>query len=379
MIYLDNAATSWPKPERVYRMADQVLREESGNPGRSGHALSLAARRRIEETRFLVARLFNIGEPRRIVFTMNTTDALNLALKGLLGPGDHVLTSSMEHNSLIRPLEGLKKRGVEYTKVAVSPIHGADPDEVKAATRKNTKLVAWNHVSNVSGTVNPIAEIGSLCRERGIPLLVDAAQSAGTMRIDVQAMGISLLAFPGHKGLFGPQGTGGLYIGETISLEPLREGGTGSRSEESVQPESLPDRYESGTMNTAGISALGEGVSFLLEEGLEKVEKHEAALANRLITGIQDIPGLKLWGPSKGPSRRGLVSLSFDSLDVAEAALILDNAFGIAVRSGLHCAPDAHKTLGSFKTGGTLRISMGYFNSEEDIDSCIEALVSILT
>ena len=377
MIYLDNAATSWPKPERIYRVADQVLREESGNPGRSGHSLSMTARRRIEETRFLAARLFNVKKNEHIVFTMNTTDSLNLALRGFLKTGDHVLTSSMEHNSLIRPLEALKKRGIEYTKIPVSPIHGADPDDVKSALRNNTKLIAWNHVSNVSGTINPIKEIGRLCSERGIPLLVDAAQSAGTMQIDVEAMNISLLAFPGHKGLFGPQGTGGLYIREGIKLEPLREGGTGSYSEDSLQPEKLPDRFESGTMNTAGIAALGEGIRFLLDEGLENVVKHEAMLANRLIQGIQDIPGLKLWGPLTNPARKGVVSVSFERMDTAEAALILDNAFGIALRGGLHCAPDAHRTLGTLKTGGTLRISIGYLNTREDIDSCIEALATL--
>ena len=378
MIYLDNAATSWPKPENVYRIADQVLREESGNPGRSGHALSLSARRRIEETRMLLARLFNIAEPKRIVFTLNTTDALNLALKGLLAPGDHVITSSMEHNSVVRPLEMLKKNAVEYSKLAVSPVHGVDPDDIKAAIKKNTKLVVWNHVSNVSGTINPLAEIGALCREQGIPLLVDAAQSAGTTHIDVKAMGISLLAFPGHKGLLGPQGTGGLYIAEGLALKPLREGGTGSHSEDLIQPAELPDRYESGTMNTAGIAALGEGLRFILDQGLEKIEAHEAALANRLISGIQDFPVLKLWGPPAAPQRKGVVSLSFDNLDVVQAALILDNTFGIAVRSGLHCAPDAHRTLGTLDSGGTLRISIGFSNTEEDIDRCVEALAAIM-
>ena len=209
-IYLDNAATSWPKPEAVYRCADRVLREESGNPGRSGHALSLAAGRHIEETRLLTARFFGIQKPERLCFTLNATDALNLALKGLLRPGDHVVAGSMEHNSVARPLEALKERGVEYTKVPSSPVHGTDPADVKAVLRANTALAVFSHVSNVCGTVNPIAEIGALCREHGIPLLVDAAQSAGTFPIDVEQMNIDLLAFPGHKGLLGPQGTGGL-------------------------------------------------------------------------------------------------------------------------------------------------------------------------
>jgi len=384
MIYLNNAATSWPKPERVYRLADQVLREESGNPGRSDHALSIAARRRIEETRQLLARFFNAPVPGRIVFTLNATDALNLAIKGLIleglykGERVHVVTSSMEHNSVVRPLEALRKHGLVYSKLATCPINGANPDDVKAAIRKDTKLVVWGHVSNVSGTVNPIAEIGALCHERNIPFLVDAAQSAGTMPIDVQAMGLGLLAFPGHKGLFGSQGTGGLYIGEGLAPIPLREGGTGSHSEDSVQPEDLPDRYESGTMNVAGIAALGEGVRFLTEQGIENVEKHEADLASRLIDGIRDLPGLKIHGPPGGPYRKGIVSITFDKLAPTEAALILENSFDIAVRPGLHCAPDAHRTLGTLSLGGTLRIGIGYLNTKEDIDRCVEALSIIL-
>ena len=380
MIYLDNAATSWPKPESVYRIADLVLREESGNPGRSGHAFSLAASRRIEETRLLLARLFNAPDPTQIVFTLNATDALNLAIKGITldgrggGGTPHVVTSSMEHNSVIRPLEALRKQGVEYTKVPVCLVNGANPDDIKVAIGKNTKLVVLNHVSNVSGTVNPIAEIGALCREKEIPFLVDAAQSAGTMPIDVQAMGVSLLAFPGHKGLFGPQGTGGLYIEKGLAPLPLREGGTGSHSENTVQPERLPDRYESGTMNTAGIAALGEGVRFILGRGPKNVERHETELTNRLLAGIRQLPGLKLHGPPPGPHRKGVVSVSFDNLPPTEAALIIENTFGIALRPGLHCAPDAHKTLGTLDSGGTLRIGIGFFNAAAEIDRCIEAL-----
>jgi cysteine desulfurase family protein len=377
MIYLDNAATSWPKPERVYAAADRVLREESGNPGRSGHALSLAAGRRIEEARLCLARLFGAARPERIVFTLNTTDALNLAIKGILRPGDHVITGSMEHNSVGRPLEALRARGVEYTKIPLCAVNGADPDAVKAAIRKNTRLAVFCHVSNVSGTVNPVAEIGAVCRGRGIPLLVDAAQSAGSAPIDVERMNIDLLAFPGHKGLLGPQGTGGLYIREGLVLSPLREGGTGSRSEELVQPEGLPGRYESGTQNTAGIAALGEGARFIMEEGVEKTGAREARLASRLIGGLRDIPGITLYGPPEGPRRKGVVSITLAGIDPAQASLILDNAFGIAVRAGLHCAPDGHRTLGTLDRGGTLRISVGFFNTDEDIDRCVEAIGAI--
>ena len=382
MIYLDNAATSWPKPESVYKVADQVFREEAGNPGRSGHALSLVARRRIEETRLLLAKLFNVSKPERIIFTMNTTDALNLAIKGLAlkeisADGFHVITTSMEHNSVTRPLEALRRYGIEYTKAPVCPANGVNTDDIKNAIRKNTKLVVCTHVSNVSGTVNPIAGIGTICKNSNIPFLVDVAQSAGTMPIDVQAMGIDLLAFPGHKGLFGPQGTGGLYIGEGIDLLPLREGGTGSHSEDYGQPAELPDRYESGTMNTAGIAALGEGTRFIMSQGLETIEAREAELANRFINGICELPGLKYYGPPAGMLRKGIISINSDKLSPMELAVILENSFDIAVRPGLHCSPDAHETLGTLHSGGTLRIGIGYLNTEEDIDKCIEALSAI--
>jgi cysteine desulfurase family protein len=377
MIYLDNAATSWPKPEIVYQCADKVLREESGNPGRSGHALSIAAGRRVEETRLRIARFFHISKPERIVFTLNATDALNLAIKGLLHEGDHAAAGSMEHNSVSRPLEALKKKGVEYTKVTASSVYGTSPDDVKAAIKKNTRLAIFSHVSNVCGTVNPIAEIGAVCREQGVPLLVDAAQSAGAFPIDVEKMNIDLLAVPGHKGLLGPQGTGALYIREGLILDTLREGGTGSRSEDLNQPEKMPDRYESGTLNTAGIAALAEGIRFISETGLEKIHAHEAGLASRLIAGLRDIPGIVLYGPPESAERSGVVSAALAGLECAEAALVLDSAFGIAVRSGLHCAPDAHRVLGTLGRGGAIRISIGSFNTEADIDRCIESLAEI--
>jgi len=377
MIYLDSAATSWPKPEKVYEAADRAAREYGGNPGRSGHRLSLAAGRVVEEARLLTARLFGVQNPDRVIFTMNTTDSLNLALKGALAPGDHAVTSAMEHNSVSRPLEALKRLGIEYTKVETSPETGADIEKIKAAVRKNTKLMVFTHVSNVTGTVNPIGEIGAFCRERGILLLVDAAQSAGIIPIDVNKMNIDLLAFPGHKGLLGPQGTGGLYIREGVALSPLRQGGTGSHSELLTQPEQLPDRFESGTHNTPGLAGLAAGIRHLLDEGIGTVQKREADLANRLIGGISQIKGITLYGPPAGPERSGVVSLTIDWADTMETALILDNVFDIAVRAGLHCSPDAHRTLGTLGKGGTIRVSFGNFNTEKDVDACLEALAAI--
>ena len=376
MIYLDNAATSWPKPEEVYQASDEALRR-GGNPGRSGHKLSLAAGRTVEEARILLAQIFNVSKPESIIFTLNTTDALNLAFKGILEKGDHVITSSMEHNSVARPLETLKLNGVEVTKVASSPISGVDMQAVRAAIKENTRLMVFSHVSNVTGTVNPIAEIGKLCHEKGILFLVDAAQSAGVIPIDVEKMKIDLLAFPGHKSLLGPVGTGGLFIREGLSLKPIREGGTGSFSELLSQPEKMPDRYESGTLNTAGIAGLAAGVRFLLEQGVENLQEKEAILTNRLLEGISKISGITVFGPPPGKLRTGVVSLLIKGVEPTQAAIILDTVFDIAVRAGLHCAPDAHRTVGTLKTGGTVRFSIGAFNTEEEIDFCLEVLHSI--
>lgn len=377
MIYLDNAATSWPKPEEVYLAADRALRH-GGNPGRSGHKLSIAAGRTVEEARILLAHLFAVPKPESIVFTLNTTDALNLAIKGILKKGDHVITSAMEHNSVARPLEALKSNGIEVTKVASSPISGVDMQEVQAAIKENTRLMVFSHVSNVTGTVNPIAEIGELCHDNGILFLVDAAQSAGVIPINVEKMKIDLLAFPGHKSLLGPVGTGGLFIREGLSLKPIREGGTGSFSELLSQPEKIPDRYESGTLNTSGIAGLAAGVRFLLEQGVETLQEKEAALTNRLLEGISQISGITAFGPPPGKLRTGVVSLLINGVEPAQAAIILDNVFDIAVRAGLHCAPDTHRTLGTLETGGTVRFSIGAFNTEEEIDFCLEALHSIV-
>ncbi len=377
MIYLDNAATSYPKPTKVCSAVTEAVSSNGGNPGRSGHKLSLSAGRIIDETRFLVAQLFHIPRPEQVVFTLNTTDALNLALKGLLAEGDHVITSGMEHNSVARPLEALKNTGVQYTKVPASPVTGVNIGDVEAAIRENTRLMVLTHVSNVTGSENPISEIGKLCRRHGILFLVDAAQSAGVIPINVREMNIDLMAFPGHKGLLGPQGTGGLYIREGVQVSPLRLGGTGSQSELLVQPEKMPDRYESGTQNTPGLAGLGAGVKYILENGQEPIQKKEANLANRLIQGVAGLDGVTIYGPPAGENRSGVVSINIKGMDAMDVSLILDNVFDIAARGGLHCAPDAHAALGTLHSGGTVRFSVGAFNTEADIDACIDALSAI--
>jgi cysteine desulfurase family protein len=374
VIYLDNAATSFPKPESVYQAVDKAMREECGNPGRSGHRLSLAAGRLVEEARLLCANLFHARSANEIIFTHNTTAALNLGLQGAVEPGDHIITGTLEHNSVARPLYYLEQAGIEVTKVPADIRDGLDPEDVKRALRPNTKLVVCTHISNVTGAVSDIAAIGSLCRQNGVLFMADAAQSAGVTPIDAQSMNIDLLAFPGHKGLLGPQGTGGLYIREGVRLNPLIQGGTGSRSESLLQPEEPPEKFESGTLNTPGIAGLAAGIRFLLDQGVEAIQRKEHALTKHLIEGILDIPGIQVVGPGPDHRRGGVVSIRLDALAPAEAALMLDAAFNIAVRSGLHCAADAHRSAGTLESGGTVRISPGYMNTLEDIDACLDAL-----
>ena len=374
LIYLDNAATSFPKPDVVYEAILRVMREECGNPGRGGHKLSVSAGKVIDEARFFCARLFNAPSPLNIVFTANATSALNIAINGLLSPGDHVITSMLEHNSVSRPLYHLENSGVIVTKLPTDLIAGLSVDDIKKAARPDTKLVVCTHVSNVTGTVNDIAAIGSFCRERGIAFLVDAAQSAGARHIDVQDMCVDMLAFPGHKGLFGPQGTGGLYLNPAVNLRTIMQGGTGSNSESLQQPDAAPEKFESGTPNTPGLAGLAAGIRFILDLGIGEIESRESALTDRLIDGINAIPGIRLVGPGTGQNRGGVVSVCFDKMSPVEAALMLDSAFNIAVRSGLHCASDAHQSIGTLQTDGTLRLSPNYFNTEADIDRALTAL-----
>ena len=373
-IYLDNAATSFPKPESVYEAVLKTMREECGNPGRSGHRLSLSAGKNINGARVLCARLFHAQAPDSIVFTPNATAALNIAIKGILEPGDHVITSSLEHNSVSRPLYYLEKYGVKITKVPADLQHGLGANDIEKAAGPDTKLVVCTHVSNVTGTINDIGSIGSFCRDNGIFFLVDAAQSAGSRDLDVEDMHIDMLAFPGHKGLLGPQGTGGLYIRPGLELKTIIQGGTGSKSESLSQPQSMPDRFESGTLNTPGLAGLSAGIRFILGEGIEKIERVEADLTKRLIEGINALSAVRLIGPGLEQNRGSIVSVCLEKTSPAEAALMMDSAFQVAVRSGIHCAADAHRSTGTLENGGALRISPNYFNTPRDIDICLNAL-----
>lgn len=377
LIYLDNAATSWPKPPGVLEAMERAMREAAANPGRGGHEMAVKASRVLFEGRKALSRLFRIGNPNDIAFTLNTTHALNQAIQGWLKPGDHVVTTALEHNSVRRPLEALKRRlgiGVSY----VRPDAGGliDPLAVQQALTPATRLIVVSHSSNLLGTIAPIGEIGAIAKAAGVPLLVDAAQSAGVLDIDVGAMNIDMLAFPGHKGLLGPQGTGGLYISPELDLEPLMQGGTGSRSESPEQPVTRPDRYEAGTPNTVGVAGLTAGVRFVLEETTERIHAQELRLTRELMAGLQEIEGVRILGPGIKAERTAIVSFTMDGIDPSELAFVLDRQYGIAVRSGFHCTPLGHESAGTTDTGA-VRASPGYYTRQSEIVSMINAVREI--
>ncbi|HUV90978.1 MAG TPA: aminotransferase class V-fold PLP-dependent enzyme [Anaerolineae bacterium] len=376
-VYLDNAATSWPKPEAVYRALDHFMRKVGATPGRGGHRREEEAQRIADQAREALARLFNAPDPQGIVFTMNATQAINMALKGLLKPGDHVVTSSIEHNAVWRPLKALERRGVEVTTVPCASDGALDPADVAAALRPDTRLVATLHASNVLGTILPVAEIGKVCRHRGVPFLVDAAQTAGAYPIDMEAMQIDLLAFAGHKGLYGPHGTGGLVVRPGVVLETWVEGGSGVESASEAMPETLPARLEAGTQNAAGIAGLLEGVRFVLEQGVERIRAHEMAMTRLLIEGLQEIAGLTTLGPGDPAQRTAVVSVTVEGYAPDQLAAVLDQVFDVATRAGLHCAPQAHRVAGTLECGA-LRFSPGYFTTPAEIAYAVESLRGIL-
>lgn len=376
-LYLDNAATSYPKPESVLQAMDRYMRETGASAGRGAYQEARETGRLIGECREQLARMFNVKTPERIVFGLNASEALNLGIKGVVKHGDHVITTAMDHNSVLRPLNALKEAGViDYSRVPCGPTGELDPDEVEQAIRPNTRLIAVVHGSNVTGTILPVARIGRIAQRHGIPYLIDAAQTAGGYPIDMEAIGADLLAFPGHKGLMGPLGTGVLVIREGIDLTPLKEGGTGSVSERDVQPEDLPDRYESGSHNAVGIVGLSEGVKFLLNKGVEWVRMHKEQLTAMFLRQVSAIEGITVYGPQDARRNAGVVSIRVDGQTPGETATLLDERYRIQVRAGLHCAPWAHRTIGTYPTG-TVRFSLGFFTAEEDIERAGEALREI--
>jgi cysteine desulfurase family protein len=376
MIYLDNAATSWPKPPGVVRAVSAALIRCAGNPGRTSHHAAMDGAALIQECRERLAQLFGIANPLRVCFAFNATDALNLAIKGMLSPGDHAICSSMEHNSVWRPLTALAERGVEFSVAEAPPSGIVDVASVERLLRPNTRLIVMIHASNVNGAIQPVAAIGQLARARGIALLVDAAQSAGAIPIDVEAMKIDLLAFPGHKGLLGPQGTGGLYVSERVNPRPLKEGGTGSESNSPLQPSYYPDRLESGTLNLPGIAGLNESVRYLMKKGLAQIARSEAALTERLLTGLASLDGVTVYGPPPGLPRASVVSFNIRGLDPVWVATELERVASIACRPGWHCAALAHRTQGTQETG-TVRFSPGPFTRMAEIETALGAVAEL--
>lgn len=375
-IYFDQAATSWPKPPAVRAAIDTYFGEAGGNPGRSGHRMSIAAARVVEDARDALGDLLGIADPGRIALTKNATEALNLAIYGLLQPGDHAITSSIEHNSVMRPLRHLESRGVSLTVVQCRPDGTLDAAAIAEALRPETRLIVTVHGSNVMGSLLPIAAIARIARDRGIPYLVDASQTAGAMDLDCETLGIDLLAFTGHKGLLGLTGTGGLYVAPAITLEPLMRGGTGSRSDLEEQPGFMPDAYESGTLNVIGLAGLAAGVRYLLEVGVDRVAEHERTLVERFRTGVASIPGVAMYGPTEPAARCGVLSFNVESLTSSDVGTLLDQDFDIMSRVGLHCSPGSHRTIGTFPTG-TVRFGFGYSNTAAEIDLALAALEEI--
>jgi cysteine desulfurase family protein len=378
-IYLDNAATSWPKPEAVYAAVDDYQRRLGAPAGRGTYGEAAEVERLITTCRRDIAALIGAESHERIVFTLNGTDSLNLALHGMLRTGDHVVTTVCEHNSVLRPLAFLKQeRDVSTTHLPCDGEGFVDPAAIAAAITPQTKLIALVHASNVTGAIQPAAEVGSIAKERGIPFLLDAAQSLGAVEIDVKTLGCQLLAAPGHKGLLGPLGTGLLYIapGMEERLLPVRQGGTGINSDEEVQPATMPARYEAGNLNVPGIIGLGAGVKAVTKRGVAAIGQHERELSQRLLTGLQEISGVTIYGPSDASRRTGVVSFSLKGFDPQELAALLDSAFSIQLRAGLHCAPRMHAALRTLPRG-TVRASIGPFSTAADVDALLAALQEV--
>ncbi len=374
MVYLDNSATSWPKPNRVNRAVYEFMKKSAANPGRGGHFMAVEASRTVYNCRELLCSMFNASSPSNVVFTKNTTEALNMAIKGVLKPGDHVICTSMEHNSVLRVLYKLKCAGIIAYDMVNADINGyVKPEHIEAKINPKTRLVIVNHVSNVCGSIQPVYEIGKMCKKYNVHFLVDAAQSGGILPIDMSKNNISMLALAGHKGLMGPMGTGVLIMSDGIVPDTITEGGTGSYSKELTQPFELPDRLEAGTLNAPGICGLFEGLKYISIVGIDNIYEHELALTKLFIKGLNEIKNIRIYGPAADDLRCGVVSLNIGDKDCVEMAAMLSDRYGIAVRAGYHCAYTAHETIGSADTG-TIRFSIGAFNTAEDIKKTLFAL-----
>ncbi len=379
LIYLDNAATTWPKPRAVTRAMARFMEKVGANPGRSGHRLSVAAARLVYQARQEIAALLGCEDPLRVVFCANGTAALNMALHGLLRPGDHAVCTSMEHNSVMRPLGALQQQGVLVSVVQCSSAGELPVEAVEHSLTPRTRLIVATHGSNVVGTLFPLAELVEVARRHEVLLLVDAAQTAGAILIDLRRTPVDLLAFTGHKALFGPPGTGGLIIGPRVPVQefpPLFQGGTGSLSESEYQPDFLPDKYESGTPNVVGIAGLAAGVQWVRRRGVEAIRAHEQAVTAHLLSGLKELAGVTVYGPDDPSRRLPVVLFNVDGQDPALGAHLLDKKYGIMCRPGLQCAPVAHKTLGTFPKGG-VRFSLSAFTTRRQVERALRAVAVI--
>jgi cysteine desulfurase / selenocysteine lyase len=379
-IYLDNAATSWPKPDVVYDVVDRYLRENGAPAGRSAYREAIDVEGMIASARSSIARIIGADHAKQVVFTFNGTGALNLAIHGLLRSGDHAICTDADHNSVLRPLRHLEEHGgVEVTRVPCTSSGWVDPDDVRRATRPNTRLVAMLHASNVTGVIEPAAEVAEIAHQHGALFLLDAAQSLGHWPVSVNELSVDVLAAPGHKGLLGPLGTGLVYIRDGIetAIESIAQGGTGTQSNEDRQPESIPDKYESGNHNVPGLVGLAAAVGWLENRGLQSICQHENELGDQLRERLRRIPGVRLHGPASGEPAVAVVSISIEGYDPQEAAAVLDSTFRVQVRAGLHCAGRLHAVLGTLQRGGTIRFSAGAFNAQADIDAAVAAVEEI--
>ncbi len=375
MVYLDNSATSWPKPPQVTEAITRFLTGCGASPGRSGHRMAISAAREVFETRELIAQLFNVPSSDGVIFTSNATHSLNIAIKGILQKGDHVITSTFEHNSTIRPLRELEAKGIiEVSVIGCNSSGYFDLEALRSCIKPNTRLVAAIHASNVTGDILPIGQIGDICKTNNLLFLVDASQSVGIIPVDMQANNIDMLAFTGHKKLYGPTGVGGLCVATNqILIQPLMQGGTGSRSESEFHPDFYPDRLEAGTLNTVGIVGLKAGIEFIQSKGPDNIQFHIHLLTSKFIEGLKAIPTIDVQRTAMGSLQVGVVSLNLQGYTPSDLAFALDSEFGIMIRPGLHCAPLAHRALGTFPQGSA-RFSFGCFNTIAEVDYTMEVL-----
>ncbi|TET69147.1 MAG: aminotransferase class V-fold PLP-dependent enzyme [Candidatus Aminicenantes bacterium] len=378
LIFLDNGATSYPKPEEVYTFMDHFYRNFGVNPGRSGYDLCMETGELVEKTRDMLTKFFNGKDPNRLCFSYNSTDALNLIINGMLEEGDHAVSTTIEHNSVLRPLYHLYKyKGVEVDHIPFDRKGFVDPDDFPKKIKKNTKLVIVNHASNVIGTIQPVKEIGKYCKEREIPFVVDVSQSAGKIPVDIEELNIDVIAFTGHKSLLGPTGIGGLYVREGIEIRHTKAGGTGVRSAVPTHLFEYPYRLEYGTLNTLGVAGLHAGLKWIQRKGLKNIHRQEMKLVTKLRDGLKNVEGVTLYCQDDLTDHIAIFLFNIDGLEALNTETILDVDYNIACRTGLHCAPLTHKQLGTAKLHGAARVGIGPFNTEEHIKIAIEAVKEI--